>query len=94
IVARDSEGKVLLSCSEIHNDVSSAFAAEAIACWKAVQVGVEKGWQFQHAPRCANNLAHILATETLKRGEETYLEMGVPEYAEDQTRYDGVSEPD
>ncbi|MBA0877509.1 hypothetical protein Goshw_002231 [Gossypium schwendimanii] len=137
IVARDSEGKVLLSCLEIHNDIPSAFAAEAIACWKAVQVGVEKGWQslifegdslaiikkcstkgqdrsmvgayiydiqqkihglnnirFQHTPRSANNLAHILATKTLRRREEIYLEIGVPEYAEDQTRYDRVSEPD
>ncbi|MBA0786716.1 hypothetical protein Gotri_024825 [Gossypium trilobum] len=72
----------------------SAFTAEAIACWKAVQVGVEKGWQFQHTPRSTNNLAHILPTETLRRREEIYLEMGVPEYAKDQTRYDGVSEPD
>ncbi|MFQ6644990.1 hypothetical protein Gotur_020351 [Gossypium turneri] len=137
VVARDSEGKILLSCSEIHNEISSAFAAEAIACWKAVQVEVEKGWQslifegdslaiikkcstkgqdrsmvgayiydiqqkiqglndirFLHTSRSANNLAHILATETLKRGEEIYLEMGVPEYAEDQARHDGMSKPD
>ncbi|MBA0576707.1 hypothetical protein Golob_024818, partial [Gossypium lobatum] len=44
IVARDAEGKVLLSCSEIHNDITFAFAAEAIACWKVVQIGVEKEW--------------------------------------------------
>ncbi|PPD94592.1 hypothetical protein GOBAR_DD08383 [Gossypium barbadense] len=37
IMARDAEGKVLLSCSEIHNDITSAFAAEAIACWKAIE---------------------------------------------------------
>ncbi|PPD89403.1 hypothetical protein GOBAR_DD13654 [Gossypium barbadense] len=42
IVARDAEGKVLLSCSEIHHDITSAFAVEAIACWKTVQIGVEK----------------------------------------------------
>ncbi|PPD69772.1 hypothetical protein GOBAR_DD33348 [Gossypium barbadense] len=95
IVARDSEGKVLLSCSEIHNDVLSAFAAKVIACWKAIQVGIEKGWQsliFE-----GDSLAIIKkcsTKETLRRGEEIYLEMGVPEYVEDQTRYDGVSEPD
>ncbi|MBA0820545.1 hypothetical protein Gohar_028014 [Gossypium harknessii] len=50
--------------------------------------------RFQHTPRSANNLAHILATETLRRGEEIYLDMGVPEYTEDQARYDGRSEPD
>ncbi|MBA0877287.1 hypothetical protein Goshw_000593, partial [Gossypium schwendimanii] len=44
IVAKDAEGKVLLSCLEIHNDITFAFAAEAIACWKAVQIGVEKEW--------------------------------------------------
>ncbi|PPD95913.1 hypothetical protein GOBAR_DD07058 [Gossypium barbadense] len=113
IVARDAEGKVLLSCSKIHNDITSAFSAEAIACWKVVQIEVEKGWQsiifegdslaiiknatqmkisgsnnirFQHTPRSANNLAHILATETLRRKEEIYLEMEVPEYAEEQKK--------
>ncbi|MBA0771026.1 hypothetical protein Gotri_019559 [Gossypium trilobum] len=137
VVVRDSEGKILLSCSKIHNDISSAFVAEAIACRKAVQIGTGKGWQFlilegdslaiikkcstkgqdrsmvrayiydiqqqiygldnirfQHTPRSANNLAHILATEALRRGEEIYLDKGVPEYADDQARYDGRSEPD
>ncbi|MBA0875744.1 hypothetical protein Goshw_004076 [Gossypium schwendimanii] len=137
VVVRDSEGKILLSCTEIHENISSAFAAEAIAYWKAVQIGTGKGWQFlifegdslavikkcnikgqdrsmigtyiydiqqqiyrldkirfQHAPRSANSLAHILATETLKRGEEIYLDMGVPEYAEEQSRYEMRREPD
>ncbi|MBA0784886.1 hypothetical protein Gotri_027092 [Gossypium trilobum] len=137
VVVRDSEGQILLSCTEIHENISSAFAAEAIACRKAVQIGTGKGWQFlifegdslaiikkcnikgpdrsmigtyihdikqqiyglekirfQHAPRSANNLAHIIVTETLKRGEEIYLDMGVPEYAEEQARYDVRNEPD
>ncbi|MBA0845285.1 hypothetical protein Goarm_000072 [Gossypium armourianum] len=50
--------------------------------------------RFQHTPRSANNLAHIFATETLKRGEEIYLDRGVPEYAMDQARYDGRRGPD
>ncbi|PPD75579.1 hypothetical protein GOBAR_DD27488 [Gossypium barbadense] len=50
--------------------------------------------RFQHAPRSANSLAHILATETLRRGEEIYLDMGVPEYAEEQGRYEMRREPD
>ncbi|MBA0786784.1 hypothetical protein Gotri_025437 [Gossypium trilobum] len=50
--------------------------------------------RFQHTPRSANNLAHILATETLRRKEEVYLEMEVPEYAKDQRRYDRLREPD
>ncbi|KAG8474114.1 hypothetical protein CXB51_034154 [Gossypium anomalum] len=45
IVVRDAEGKVLLSCSEIHHGITSPFAAEAIASQTAVQIGVEKGWQ-------------------------------------------------
>ncbi|KAK5771619.1 hypothetical protein PVK06_047845 [Gossypium arboreum] len=32
VVARNSEGGVLLSCSAIHQRVASAFAAEALAC--------------------------------------------------------------
>ncbi|MBA0789241.1 hypothetical protein Gotri_025232 [Gossypium trilobum] len=136
IVVRDSEGHVLLSYSKIHDGVSSPFAAEAIACWTAVKIGIDKGWQslifegdslaiikrcntkeqdrlmvgtyiydiqkkifglnnisFQHTSRSANNLAHILATATLRSGEEVYLEMGVPEYVEDQERQDRMREP-
>ena len=39
IVARDSDGNTLLSCTEIHHHVASAFAAEAIACRTATQIG-------------------------------------------------------
>lgn len=44
IMARNDDGTVLLSCSKIHEGVASAFAAEAIACRKAVQIGIEKQW--------------------------------------------------
>ncbi|MBA0786838.1 hypothetical protein Gotri_027836 [Gossypium trilobum] len=50
--------------------------------------------RFQHAPRSVNSLAHIIATETLKKGEEIYLDLGVPEYAEEQARYDVSRELD
>ncbi|PPR83317.1 hypothetical protein GOBAR_AA37390 [Gossypium barbadense] len=104
IVGRDSEGNVLLSYSKIHDDVSSPFAAEAMACWTAVKIGtyiydIQKkifglnNIRFQHTSRSANNLAHILATATLRSREEVYLEMGVPEYAEDQVRQDRMREP-
>ncbi|MBA0581930.1 hypothetical protein Gorai_024088 [Gossypium raimondii] len=36
IVARNNEGTVLLSCLEIHQEVASAFAAEALACHEVV----------------------------------------------------------
>ncbi|KAG8499524.1 hypothetical protein CXB51_006063 [Gossypium anomalum] len=137
IVARNKEGDVLLSCSEIHHGVTSAFAAEAIACRKVVQVGGEQDWLkvliegdsftiikkcetksqdhseigayihdiqqkvnrsrsviFKHTPRSVNALAHILATETLKREEKMYLTMRVPEYVELQRRIDRIREPD
>ncbi|MBA0755464.1 hypothetical protein Gogos_022198 [Gossypium gossypioides] len=45
VVARDKEGSVLLSCSEVHQRVSLAFGAEAIACWKALQIGVHMQWE-------------------------------------------------
>lgn len=45
IVARDSEGTVLLSCSEIHKGVASTFAAEALACRKATQIGIDVQWE-------------------------------------------------
>ncbi|KAA3462679.1 reverse transcriptase [Gossypium australe] len=40
IVARNSEGKVLVSSTSFHKMVDSAFAAEAIACREAVQIGI------------------------------------------------------
>ncbi|MBA0801636.1 hypothetical protein Gohar_011989 [Gossypium harknessii] len=130
-MARNDDGTVLLSCSEIHQGVASAFAAEVIACRKAVQIGIEKQWPtiiievdslaiikkcknksqnrsqvgvyihdiqqrtgrsrnivFKHTPRSANALAHILATETLKKEEEVYLVKNVPGYVENQKEID------
>ncbi|KAA3485049.1 reverse transcriptase [Gossypium australe] len=44
IVARNDEGSILFSCSEIDKKVNSAFAAEALACRKAVKMGIENMW--------------------------------------------------
>lgn len=44
IVARDSEGKTLLSCSEIYQQVTSVFVAEALACRKATKIGMDMKW--------------------------------------------------
>lgn len=92
------------------------FATEALACYRAIQLGIDEGWAeviiegdalsvikksksqvvdksligahiqniqhlknsfqgifFQHIPRSANRLAHVLATRTLKDSEEVYL---------------------
>ncbi|KAA3477308.1 reverse transcriptase [Gossypium australe] len=137
IVVRDSSGSVLLSSTALHKDVDSAVVAEAIACRRASQIGLNinqevviiegdslsiikkcnkrdfdksqvssyihdihilknrfKKVSFEFVPRSANNLAHTLATETLRRKEEVYLVNGVPSYAEVQSTIDYVREPD
>ncbi|MBA0875507.1 hypothetical protein Goshw_007892 [Gossypium schwendimanii] len=45
VVARDKEGLVLLLCTDVHQRVSSAFGAEAIACRKALQIGINMQWE-------------------------------------------------
>ncbi|MBA0879974.1 hypothetical protein Goshw_003809 [Gossypium schwendimanii] len=44
IIARNVEGRVLISCLEIHNGVSTVFSFEALTCQRAVQMGLEMGW--------------------------------------------------
>ncbi|KAG8472512.1 hypothetical protein CXB51_035269 [Gossypium anomalum] len=113
IVVRNRKGAILLSYSEIHQEVPSVFAAEAIACRKAIQIGIKMKWseiivkgdslsvtsrsqyfRFQHTPRSANVLAHILEIETLKTNEEIYLVEGVPRYVEQQKVIGSEREPD
>lgn len=137
IVVRDATRSVLLSCSKIHDRVSSSFYAEALACLLAVRVAVDQGWMvvevegdalaiikkcqsdtrdfsqissqiedihqikrrlqsiaFRYVPREANHLAHVLATETLKRSEGFYLGNGVPNFAEDAMLVEKDWEPD
>ncbi|KAA3458643.1 reverse transcriptase [Gossypium australe] len=50
--------------------------------------------KFKFIPRSANKLAHLLATETLKRKEEMYLLNRAPWYAESQARDECIREPD
>ncbi|KAA3481447.1 Zinc finger, CCHC-type [Gossypium australe] len=50
--------------------------------------------KFEYIPRSANNLAHILATKTLKRKEEIYLINSVPDYAAEQAINESVRELD
>ncbi|MBA0815669.1 hypothetical protein Gohar_000428, partial [Gossypium harknessii] len=117
----NDEETVLLSCSEIHQEVASAFAVKALAWRKAVQIGIEMQWLeiiiegnslaiikkckaksqdrsqvgvyihdiqqgttrsrnivFKYTPRLTNALAHMLATEFLKKKEEVYLVKSIP----------------
>ncbi|KAG8501205.1 hypothetical protein CXB51_003327 [Gossypium anomalum] len=64
IVVRNSEGFVLLSCTEIHCRIPSAFAVELQSRSSRVRL--------EFTPRSANGLAHTLATESLRRKEEMY----------------------
>ncbi|MBA0753153.1 hypothetical protein Gogos_021457 [Gossypium gossypioides] len=92
IMAKNNERTVLLSCSEIHQEVASAFTAEALACRKAI-IARSRNLEFVYTPISANILAHILATESLKK-EEVYLVKNVPGYAENQKETDRVREPE
>ncbi|MFQ6669753.1 hypothetical protein Gotur_034872 [Gossypium turneri] len=84
IVVRNCEGDVLLSSSKIHQEVTSAFAADALASLKAAQIGIDMKW----------SEIIIESTESLKKKEEIYLLGSIPEYAENQKEYDRVREPD
>ncbi|MBA0728042.1 hypothetical protein Golax_000977, partial [Gossypium laxum] len=86
IVVRNSEGDVLLSSSKIHQEVTSAFAADALACLKAVQIRTNMQWQEIIIE--SNSLAYTLATESLKKEEDIYLLGSVPGFAENQKEYD------
>ncbi|MBA0859055.1 hypothetical protein Goshw_002846 [Gossypium schwendimanii] len=49
---------------------------------------------FKYTPRLTNALAHMLATEFLKKKEEVYLVKSIPGYAENHKETDWVREPD
>ncbi|KAG8480574.1 hypothetical protein CXB51_024517 [Gossypium anomalum] len=44
IVAKNAERTVLLSYSETHEEVPSIFSAEALACRRVAQIGIEMQW--------------------------------------------------
>ncbi|MBA0568453.1 hypothetical protein Golob_005949 [Gossypium lobatum] len=91
IVARDSEGNILLSCSEIHQRFASAFAAEALVCRKAIQIGVDMQWKKIIIE--GDSLSIIKkSNETMKCKKEIYLVGSVP--VEKQEERDRVREPD
>ncbi|KAK5802421.1 hypothetical protein PVK06_030012 [Gossypium arboreum] len=50
--------------------------------------------RFEYILRSVNGLAHILATESLKRREEMYLVESTPSYGEGMMRSESVQEPD
>ncbi|KAG8490334.1 hypothetical protein CXB51_016121 [Gossypium anomalum] len=50
--------------------------------------------RFEYTPRSSNELAHTIATETLKRRQEIYLKGNAPEYAVTLKEKESVREPD
>ncbi|PPR97271.1 hypothetical protein GOBAR_AA23396 [Gossypium barbadense] len=92
IVVRNSEGKDLLACSEIHQQVASAFVAEALACRRATQIGIDMQWKNIIIEE--KSLVNSIAAETLKSKKEIFLIGRVPEYVEKQKERDSVREPD
>lgn len=45
VIVRNSGGEILCSRSTLHQGVSSAFAAEALACLAAMEMGKDMGWR-------------------------------------------------
>ncbi|MBA0753176.1 hypothetical protein Gogos_021948, partial [Gossypium gossypioides] len=82
---------VIASRVTIHENVNSAFAAEAHACLGAKEF---KSIKFQHVHRTANTLADIIATESLKQRGGFYLEGAAPRYAVKTLEDEWVREPD
>ncbi|PPD74533.1 hypothetical protein GOBAR_DD28540 [Gossypium barbadense] len=84
LVARNMEGQVLFSCSMLYENTPSSFTIEVIVCLRAVQVGLERGWLevTVEGDASTNRQVNLLATESLKRNEEYYLEGGVPVFTE------------
>ncbi|KAA3472189.1 reverse transcriptase [Gossypium australe] len=54
----------------------------------------DRSLKFDFTHRSTNNLAHILAVESLRRKEEHYLLNRVPDFADAQARRDSEREPD
>ncbi|KAA3464775.1 reverse transcriptase [Gossypium australe] len=54
----------------------------------------DRSLKYEFIPRSANNLAHVLAAESLRRKEGFYLFNKVPDFAEAQARSDNEREPD
>lgn len=62
--------------------INSPDKSEIGAYIRNIQQISKKFWwvRFQHVNRKANQLSHILATECLRRNEQTYMEGGVSRF--------------
>ncbi|MBA0556411.1 hypothetical protein Golob_026516 [Gossypium lobatum] len=85
LVVRDSQWVVLVTKQKLHDRVDFPFAVEDLAYLLAVRLSIQ--WSLQHVtsfqqlkfayvPRSTNIFAHNLATECLRTGKESYLDLG------------------
>ncbi|KAA3463501.1 reverse transcriptase [Gossypium australe] len=102
LVVRNGRAEVICSKAIVNKNIPSTFAAEALACYQAIDLGVQLGLreveiegdsrtviqkiQEKTEDRSkisaeANMVAHLIATEGIKKGENTYLLQGVPPIA-------------
>ncbi|PPD89876.1 hypothetical protein GOBAR_DD13180 [Gossypium barbadense] len=81
ITGAEERWRDTLVSSIIQNKVHTEFAAEALACLKAVRVGLDLKLQEVIIEGDA-------LSEGLKRGRDTYLIGGVPDFAEPQVEED------
>ncbi|KAK5784274.1 hypothetical protein PVK06_038797 [Gossypium arboreum] len=95
LVIRNEEARVICSKTVMNTNILFVFAAEAVACVQALNLGLQLGlrevetegdsWsvvrklQEKMNDRSeANKVAHLLASEGIKKGESTYLSSLVP----------------
>ncbi|MBA0730993.1 hypothetical protein Golax_004565 [Gossypium laxum] len=84
VVARNSSGEMLASMVVCHKAIPSLFAAEAHACYQALRLGVRPGLDsiviegdsltIIKKCRSANIRARHQAMESLKKGEDLYMD--------------------
>ncbi|MBA0707413.1 hypothetical protein Golax_019460 [Gossypium laxum] len=64
-------GSVIISKSTLHGGVTSPFTAEALGLLSSSSIGQEHE---------TNQLAHTIASESLKKGVEVYLVGALPDF--------------
>ncbi|MFQ6663019.1 hypothetical protein Gotur_030682 [Gossypium turneri] len=93
VVARNASVEIVASKMVFYIEVASPFMAESHACLQVLLLGIQLRFRAMvvegdartiikkchMCPRSANTLAHVLATKSLKRDREDYLE-GVPNF--------------
>ncbi|MBA0701602.1 hypothetical protein Goari_022392, partial [Gossypium aridum] len=92
-VARNASAEIVASKMVFYIEVASPFTAEGHACLQVLLLGIQLRFRAMVVEGdartiikkiSANTLAHVLATKTLKRDKEDYLEGLKPWEEEDE----------